>query len=49
MAAAKVSYLMLFCALMLMRNAKASLEESLIVLPLAGGAKNLATHLGRVP
>jgi len=37
-----VSYMMLFCALILVRNDRASLEQSLILAPLAGPAKDLA-------
>ena len=47
MSGEKVSYLMMFCALLLVRNAKASLEESLAVVPLGGNAKSLASYLGR--
>ena len=47
MSGEKVSYLMLFCTLILVRNAKASLEESLAVVPLGGNAKSLASYLGR--
>jgi len=42
----KVSFLMLFCSLILVRNAKASLEESLAVVPLSGNVKYLASQLG---
>ena len=47
MSGEKVSYLMMFCALLLVRNAKASLEESLAVVPLGGNVKYLASHLVR--
>ena len=43
----QVSYMMLFCSMMLVRNARASLQESMTLLPLAGPAKELAEHLGR--
>jgi hypothetical protein len=39
------SYMMLFCALMLVRNAKATLEQSLKLVPLEGSAKHLAGQL----
>jgi hypothetical protein len=39
------SYMMLFCALMLVRNSKATVEESLKVVPLVGSAKSLAGEL----
>ncbi len=41
----KVSYLMLFCALMLVKNSKATLEQSVNIVPLAGKAKVLAGEL----
>ncbi len=41
----KTSYLMLFCALMLVKNSKATLEQSIRVAPLAGNAKRLAEGL----
>ena len=40
-----VSYMMLFCAMILVKKNRASLEESLILLPLAGPAKDLAEYL----
>ena len=43
----KVSYMMLFCALILVKKNNASLEESMVLLPLAGPAKGLAEHLMR--
>lgn len=43
----KASYLMLFCALLLVRNGQASLEQSLTLAPLSGAAKQLAGHLAR--
>ena len=39
------SYMMLFCALLLVRNSKATLEESMKVVPLRGSAKHLAGEL----
>ena len=44
----KISYTMLFCALLLVRNAKASLKESMILLPLVGPAKKLAEYIARL-
>jgi len=43
----QVSYIMLFCALMLVKNSKATLEQSMTVVPLAGKAKCLAGELVR--
>ena len=42
-----VSYMMLFCALLMVRNARAGLEQSLALLPVAGPAKDLAERLAR--
>ena len=42
-----VSYMMLFCAMILVKKGKASLEESMVLLPLAGPAKDLASLLTR--
>ena len=41
----RVSYVMLFCALMLVRNYKTTLEESVGIVPLVGGAEHLAREL----
>jgi hypothetical protein len=41
----RVSYIMLFCALMLVRNSKATLEESMKLVPLEGSARQLAGEL----
>ncbi len=41
----RVSYMMLFCALLLVKNSKATLEQSLNIVPLAGRAKFLAGEL----
>ncbi|MCH8268563.1 MAG: hypothetical protein IH846_13680 [Acidobacteria bacterium] len=41
----QVSYMMLFCALLLVKNSRATLEQSLQVVPLAGRAKSLAGEL----
>jgi hypothetical protein len=39
------SYMMLFCALLLVRSSKATLEESMKLVPLVGSAKHLAGEL----
>ena len=41
----RVSYLMLFYALLLVRKDLASLEQSLAIVPLAGKARELAAEL----
>ena len=41
----KISFLMLFCALLLVRNTKATLSESLAIVPLVGNAERLAGEL----
>ena len=41
----KLSYLMLFCALILVKNTKATMEQSLAVVPLGAKAKFLAGEL----
>ena len=41
----KVSYLMLFCALLLVKTTGVTLEESLAAVPLVGKAKHLADGL----
>ena len=41
------SYVMLFCALLLVRNSKATVEQSLKLVPLTGSAKHLAGELAR--
>jgi hypothetical protein len=42
------SYVMLFCALLLVRNSKATIDECIKVVPLAGSAKHLASELAGV-
>jgi hypothetical protein len=42
----KVSNMMLFCALMMVKNASATLQESVNLVPLSGSSKNLADKLG---
>ena len=41
----QVSFVMMFCALMLVRGGKATLEQSMTVVPMYGNAKSLATQL----
>lgn len=41
----RVPYMMLFCALILVKKRKASLAESVMVVPAAGKAHRLATEL----
>ena len=40
-----ISFVMLFCALILVKKDKASLEDSVTIVPLFGGAKLLAGQL----
>ena len=40
-----MSFLMLFCALILVKKDKATMEESVTIAPLFGGAKLLAGEL----
>ena len=40
-----ISFLMLFCALILVKRDKATMEESITMVPLFGGAKLLAGQL----
>jgi hypothetical protein len=40
-----LSYLVMFCALLLVRSARATFEESLHGAPLEGGAHRLAAQL----
>ena len=42
-----VSCMMVFCALLMVRNQRAGLEQSLALLPLAGPARDLAERLAR--
>lgn len=43
----RVNFVMVFCALLLVRDSKATLEQSLMVVPLAGKARSLAGFLCR--
>ena len=48
----RVSYVMLFCALLLVKNSRATLEQSMALVPLFGRAKHLAgemTHRASAP
>jgi hypothetical protein len=45
--AERQAYMMLFCALLLVRNSKATLEQSVKLVPLTGSAKSLAGELAR--
>lgn len=42
-----ISYLMLFCALILVKNSRATLEQSLSAVPLFGPARMLSGKLVR--
>lgn len=41
----QASYLMMFCALLLVRNSRATVEQSMSIVPLAGKAQYLAREL----
>ncbi len=41
----KLSYMMMFCSMLLVRNFKATFQESIGILPLEGSAKHLAGEL----
>ena len=43
----RISYVMLFCALMLVRNSKMKLEDLAVVCPFTGSAEKLARKLAR--
>jgi hypothetical protein len=45
MSPATVSYMMLFCAMLLSKNKNVALEDSMRLVPLSGGAKTLAAEL----
>ena len=45
----RVSYMMLFCALILVKNSKATLAESVTIVPLSGKARHLAGELLHQP
>ena len=51
-----LSYMMLFCALILVKDSRATMEQAVMILPLAGGANYLvgglldpASFLRKVP
>ena len=46
---AVISYVVLFCALIMVRNSKATVDEAVMLVPLAGGAQFLDQNLVRVP
>ena len=41
----RISYLMLFCMLVLAKKSQVPVEQSLAVVPLVGGARRLANDL----
>ena len=41
----QISFLILFCALILVKNDAATMEESIAMIPLFGGAKLMAGEL----
>ena len=41
----RVSYMMLFCALMLVRGSRATLEQAVGIVPLVGNVRRLAAVL----
>ena len=44
-----VSYMMLFCAILLAKNKRIALGDSVNLVPLSGGAKTLARELAAKP
>lgn len=44
-----ISYVVLFCALIMVKNSKATVDEAMMLVPLAGGAKFLAQSLVQAP
>ena len=44
-----VSYMMLFCAILLAKNKRIALGDSVKLVPLSGGAKALARELATKP
>ncbi|HWP85099.1 MAG TPA: hypothetical protein VNN17_07910 [Terriglobia bacterium] len=44
-----LSYMMLFCAILVARNRNVALADSIKLVPLAGGAKTLAAELAAHP
>ena len=45
----RYSYLMMFCALMMVRNSRATVAESLQMLPLSPRVSDLAGELSQTP
>jgi len=45
----KISFLLLFCAMILVKRDRATMEESFTIVPLFGGAKLLAGELSPPP
>ena len=43
----RVSHMMLFCALMMVKNSSATVQQSLRVVPVSGRGKDLLNKLGR--
>ena len=41
----RIAYILMFCGLILVRKNRATLEESLALVPLYRGGQELATHL----
>lgn len=42
-------YVMLFCALLLVKNSKATMDQVVMVVPLGGKVRFLAQELGGLP
>ena len=45
----KISYVMLFCALMLVKNSRMKLQDLAVLFPFTGKAQHLAHQLAGVP
>jgi hypothetical protein len=45
----RVSHMMLFCALMMVRNSSATIQQSMQLVPESGRGKDLANELGKPP
>lgn len=43
----RLSYVMLFCALLMVRNSRATLEQAVGIVPLVPNVKHLAAELAR--
>ena len=44
-----INYVMLFCALLLVKNSKATVNQAMTLVPLAGSARFLAHELVDLP